>query len=68
MVFNKQIDSKKEYIKIRDKIQSQLGYYKHPKQLTEQDKTWLKDNIKQYDEKVLNEIIENSILPDKPKK
>ena len=68
MIFNKQIDSKKKYIDIRSKIQSQLGSYKHPKQLTKEDKEWLKVNIEQYDDKILNKIIKNSILPNKPKR
>jgi len=66
MIFNKQL-TKEEYIRIKDKIQEQLGVFKHPKQLTEQDKYWLKDNIEQYDEEVLYKIIDNSVLPDKPK-
>ena len=67
MVFNKSVRTKKEFIKIREKITSQLGYYKHPKQLTEKDMGWLKKNIKQFDKKVLDKIIEKSILPNKPK-
>ena len=66
-VFNKSIKTKKAFLKIKDKITSQFGYYKHPKQLTKQDITWLKKNIKQFDQKVLNRIIEDSILPEKPK-
>ena len=67
MVFNKSVKTKENFIKIKDKIRNQLGYWKLPKDLTEKDKTWLKKNIKQFDEKVLNEIINNSIKPDKPK-
>jgi len=67
MIFNKQLKNKEEFIKLRTKIVTQLGNYKHPKQLTQKDKDWLKKNIKQYDEKVLNTIIDESILPEKPK-
>ena len=67
MIFNKQIDSKEEFNKIKYKIKKKLGQFKHPKQLTNEDKKWLKENIEQYDEQVLNEIIEKSILPDKHK-
>jgi hypothetical protein len=65
-VFNKQV-TKKEYNEIKEKIISQLGYYKHPKQLTKEDIDWLRTNIRQFDRKVLKEIVENSVLPDKPK-
>ena len=67
MIFNKQLKDKNEFEEIRNKITLQLGYYKHPKQLSKEDKQWLQDNIKQYDGTVLNKIIEDSILPDKPK-
>ena len=67
MVFNKSVKTKEEFEKIRDKIGGQLGYYKHPKQLTKQDISWLKKNVKQFDQKVLDKVIENSILPDNPK-
>jgi hypothetical protein len=67
MIFNKPVKTKEEFMKIRDKIVSQLGYYKHPKQLTEQDINWLKKNIKQFDSKFLEKIIEDSVLPDKAK-
>jgi hypothetical protein len=67
MVFNKKVKDKKEFMKIRDKITSQLGLYKHPKNLTKKDIDWLKRNIKQFDKKVLDKIIENSVLRDKPK-
>jgi hypothetical protein len=66
MVFNKQI-SKKEYEKIRNKIQSHLPYYLHPKNLKKKDIDWLKKNVKQFDKKILDKIIKDSILPDKPK-
>ena len=67
MIFNKQLKSLKEFKEIRKKITEQLGYYKHPKQLTKTDIDWLKKNIKQFDKKVLDKIIEDSIKPDKPK-
>ena len=65
MVFNKSVMNKEAYIKILDKVRNKLGYYKHPKNLTKEDIAWLKNNIKQFDRKVLDKIIENSILPDK---
>jgi hypothetical protein len=64
-VFNKQV-TKGEYEKIKEKIQSHLPYYLHPKNLTKDDIAWLKKNIKQFDQKVLNRIIETSELPDNP--
>jgi hypothetical protein len=67
MVFNKPLQTKKAFDEIRDKIVSQFGYYKHPKNLTEQDIKWLKKNIKQFDAKVLKAVIDRSELPDKPK-
>lgn len=66
-IFNKQIKNKVEYLKIRNKIQFHLGFCKHPKDLTKKDINWLKKNIKQFDLKVLNEIIKKSIKSDKPK-
>ena len=65
-LFNKQI-SKERYEEQKSKIQSKLGSYKHPLKLTAKDKEWLKNNISEYDEKILAEIISNSVLPDKPK-
>jgi arabinogalactan endo-1,4-beta-galactosidase len=67
MVFNKSVKTKDNYDKIRNKIVSRLGYYKHPKNLTKEDIKWLKKNIKQFDKKVLDKIIQDSVLPDKPK-
>jgi hypothetical protein len=67
MVFNKPVKTKEEFIKIRDKCASHLGYYKHPKQLTKEEIKWLEKNIEQFDRKVLDKIIEDSVLPDKPK-
>jgi len=66
-IFNKPV-KKKEYEKIREKILENLGHYLHPKNLTEKNIEWLKKNVKQFDQKVLDRIIANSILPDKPKK
>jgi hypothetical protein len=68
MIFNKPVKTKEAYLKILNKVREKLGYYKHPKNLTQQDRNWLKKNIKQYNEKVLNKIIKNSVLSDKPKK
>ena len=65
MVFNKQL-SKEEYEIIRNKIREHLPYYLHPKNLTKEHIEWLKKNIKQFDKEVLDSIIKNSILPDKP--
>lgn len=61
------IATKEEFIKIRDKIANKLTYYKHPKQLSKQDIAWLKKNVKQFDKKVLDKIIKDSILPNHPK-
>ena len=66
-IFNKSVKTKDAFNKIKDKIQSQLGYWKRPEQLTDADKKWLKENVKQFNEKILNEIIKNSITPEKPK-
>jgi len=63
MVFNKSVKTKENFIKIRSKIISYIGYYKHPKDLTEEDIKWLRKNIKQFDLKVLNKIIQDSIKP-----
>jgi hypothetical protein len=67
MVFNKPLKTKEVYIKVRDKIQSQLEYWKHPKDLTQEDIKWLKKNIKQFDQKVLDKIMHDSIKSDNPK-
>jgi len=67
MVFNKPVKTKEAWLKIENKIRNQLGYYKHPMDLTDTDITWLKKNIKQFDAKVLKEIQADSIKPDKPK-
>jgi hypothetical protein len=66
MLFNKQL-AKESWEEQTLKIRSKLGFYKHPLKLSEEDKNWLKENIIEYDEKVLKKIISNSILPDKPK-
>ena len=66
MVFNQKV-SEEDFKKIRNKIREHLPYYLHPKNLTEKDIEWLKNNVKQFDAKVLEDIIENSVLPDKPK-
>jgi hypothetical protein len=66
-VFNKQV-SKEQYEKIREKIQSNLPYYLHPKNLTKENIAWLKKNVRQFDQTVLDRIIEHSVLPDKPVK
>jgi len=67
MVFNKSVETKEAYLKILNKVREQLGYYKHPKNLTKEDIAWLKKNVKQFDKKVLDKIISDSILPDKSK-
>jgi len=67
MIFNKPLKTKEVWMKVKEKIQSQLGYWKHPKDLTSEDIKWLKNNIKQFDQKVLDKIIQNSIKSDKPK-
>jgi hypothetical protein len=67
MVFNKQV-TKEQYEEIRDKIRNGLPYYLHPKNLSKENIAWLKKNVKQFDQKVLDRIIERSILPDKPRK
>ena len=67
MVFNKPLGSLEAFKKVKAKIQRQMGYYKHPKKLTASDITWLKENIEQFDQEVLDKIIEKSELPDKPK-
>jgi hypothetical protein len=67
MVFNKSLNTEEAFWKIRDKIQSHLGYYKHPKDLTTTDIAWLKKNIKQFDKKVLDKIIAGSMKSNKPK-
>ena len=67
MVFNKQLPSEEAYKTVQYKIQEHLGEYKHPQNLTKEDIAWLKKNIIQFDQKVLDEIITNSILPDKPR-
>jgi hypothetical protein len=66
MIFNKFVKTKEAFNEMKDKITWQLGYYKHPKELTESDIKWLKENIKQFDKEVLDKVIENSVLPDKP--
>jgi hypothetical protein len=67
MIFNKSLKTKRAWKKVKDKIVSQFGYYKHPKDLTQQDINWLKENIKQFNQKVLDKIIQDSIKSDKPK-
>jgi len=67
MIFNKPVKIE-AYQKILDKVRNQLGYYKHPKNLTKEDIAWLKKNVKQFNQKVLDKVIVNSILPDKPKR
>ena len=67
MIFNKPLKTKEAYIKVKEKIQNQLESYEHPKDLTEKDIRWLKENIKQFDKKVLDKIIKDSIKSDKPK-
>jgi hypothetical protein len=65
MVFNKQV-SREQFEKILANVREHLPFYLHPKNLIEKDIAWLKKNVKQFDRKVLDKIIVNSILPDKP--
>ena len=60
-IFNKPL-KKKEYEKIREKILENLGHYLHPKNLTEKNIEWLKKNVKQFDQKVLDRIITTALL------
>jgi len=61
MIFNKSVKTKEAYLKIRES----LGYLKHPKKLTEEDVASLKKKLGNlFDQKVLDAVIENSILPD----
>jgi hypothetical protein len=63
MVFNKSVRTKEAYQKILDKVRNHLGCYKHPTNLTKEDISWLKKNVKQFNQKVLDKIIKDSILP-----
>lgn len=67
MVFNNPVKTRKKYDEIINKVRNQLGFYNHPKLLTKKDIDWLKRNVKQFNKKVLDKIIADSILPDKPK-
>ena len=60
-IFNKSFKTKEAYQKVKNKIITQLGYSKHPKDLTKSEISWLRKNIKQFDSKVLNKIIKDSI-------
>ena len=64
-VFNKQV-TKKQFEEIKDKIRAGLPCYLHPRNLTKENIAWLKKNVKQFSQAVLNEVIANSVLPDKP--
>ena len=66
MVFNKCVGDRESFLEIFNKIYDGLGF-KHPKRLTKSDIAWLKKNIEQFDQKVLDRIIEESMLPDKPR-
>jgi hypothetical protein len=66
MIFNTKV-SKEEYNQTLKKLIENFGYYTHPQKLTKENKKWLKENVKQYNAKILDKIIEDSILPDKPK-
>ena len=65
-IFNKQLN-KERYNKLKEKIKSQLGLWKRPEQLTDEDKNWLKENIKEFNSNILDKIISNSQTPDKPR-
>ena len=67
MVFNKPVGSKEEVEKIKNKIITHFGRYKHPFQLTKKDRRWLEENIEQFDKKVLHDVIDDSRLPSKPR-
>lgn len=58
-IFNKKV-TKREFERTSDKIHSYLGHWKPSEQLTKEDISWLKKNVKQFDIKVLNKIIEDS--------
>jgi hypothetical protein len=64
-VFNKQV-TREQFEKIFANVREHLPFYLHPKNLTAKDIAWLKKNVKQFDRKVLNKVIKNSHLPDKP--
>ena len=66
-IFNKSFKTKEAYQKVKNKIITQLGYSKHPKDLTKKDISWLRENIKQFDSKVLNKIIKDSIKKEETK-
>jgi len=66
MVFNKCVGDRESFLEIFDKIYDGLGV-KHPKRLTKSDIEWLKKNIKQFDQEVLDKVIKDSVLPDKPR-
>ena len=65
-VFNKRV-TPEEYHAIREKVFYKLGWT-HPKRLTKEDIAWLAKNVKQFNKKVLDAVVANSILPDQPKK
>ena len=66
MIFNKPV-TKYKFNETNTIIQNKLGCWKLPKQLSEIDISWLKANVKQFDQTVLDNVIERSIIPDNPK-
>jgi hypothetical protein len=66
-IFNKKV-SKEVFEEVKNKVGKGLPYYLHPKSLTKENIAWLKKNVKQFDQKVLNRILERSVLPDNPKR
>ena len=64
-IFNKKV-TPKEWDRTWVMVCGFLGLT-HPNQLTKEQIVWLKKNVKQFDAKVLKKVVDNSILPDKPK-
>ncbi|MCK9602984.1 MAG: hypothetical protein M0R66_01175 [Candidatus Omnitrophica bacterium] len=63
-MFNQQV-SKQEFEEIKAKIWKGLPYHLHPKNLSTENVAWLKKNVKQFNQKVLDEIVAQSVLPNK---
>jgi len=47
----------KDWSSLREKIIDKIGY-KNPKDLIEEELKWLKENVKQYDEKIMKKLRE----------
>ena len=65
-IFNKQV-SKDRYREVKVKISLYLPFNFHPEKITEEQKQWLKQNIAEYDEEVMQKIIDDGILPVRPR-